>query len=302
MKQRFLRAALILICIILLLPVQVFANSPPPRRYYELQFRDLPEGTAYLDLLVYLPESDPFYTELEERNLPEGFSANAEIVTYCVDDFRSYTFHYQDAKSAIGVEGTASVLFFTDGSGLWENIRYDHMDDVEEKEEIRLAMLDEAGNILQVSQIFLLRPRMFLGSLEGEFVYNAAADTLEILEIFSGVGLLVYGFLAIVGLLLTCWVEWIVASAMGLWNKEYVLRVNVISQILMHTFYIAFYSLIFWRYTVALILLEVLVYAGEFVCYRYWLMRDLPVKKCLLFTVIANTASLVLGMLLLRLL
>lgn len=98
--------------------------------------------------------------------------------------------------------------------------------------------------------------------------------------------------------------EWIVAWLLGLGpqNTRRVIRVNVVSQILMHTLYITFYSLIFWRYTAALILLELLVYAGEFICYRFWLMRDIPAKKCLIFVVIANTASLVLGMLMLRLL
>lgn len=304
MKQRFIRIAFMLACMLLLLPVQVFANSPPPKPWFEIVLCDLPQGTAYVDMLVYLPESDPFYTELEERNLPQGFSAQSEIVTYCEDDFRSYTFHYTDAKSAIGVKNTGPVYFF-DNPNMGGSTRHAHIDDVKAKGEIRLALLDKEGTILHVSPTFRLETRTFLGTLDGDFVYNGADDTLETREhpatFFAYVG---YALLAWLGLLLTCLTEWIVAWLLGLGpqNTRRVIRVNIVSQILMHTLYITFYSLIFWRYTAALILLELLVYAGEFICYRFWLMRDIPAKKCLIFVVIANTASLVLGMLMLRLL
>ena len=144
-----------LACILLLLPVQVFANSPPPPEWFTAELRNLPKGTAYVDLLIYLPESDPHYTELEEANIPEGFSARAEIVTYCLDDFRSYTFHYRDAKSAIDVRNTDRAYFcFDNPSGNLipeENIRYGHMDDIKARGKIRLAMLDAQGNIIHIS-------------------------------------------------------------------------------------------------------------------------------------------------------
>jgi len=301
MKQHRVLALIVLLSMLLLLPMQVWANSPPPKPWFEIVLRDLPQGTAYVDMLVYLPESDPFYTELEERNLPQGFSSQSEIVTYCEDDFRSYTFHYMDAQSAIGVKKIDPVCFFFENPDIGEPIRHAHIEDVKAKGEIRLALLDKEGNILHVSPTFRLEIRTFLGTLDGDFVYNGADDTLEIREnpatAFAYVG---YALLAWLGLLLTCLVEWLVAVFMGLENRTVVVKVNRVSQILMHVLYIALYSVIFWRYTVALIVLELLVYVGEFVCYRFWLMRDIPVKKCLLFTVTANTASLILGMLFLR--
>lgn len=307
MKQRFIRIAFMLACILLLLPVQVFANSPPPKDWFDIEFSNLPEGTAYLDLLVYLPESDPYYTPLEEANLPEGISPDAQIVTYCQEDFRSYTFHYRDAKSAIAVKGTKTITYFFDNIIFGniidgDSIRYKHLNDVLAKGEIRLAMLDSEGNILHISPIFRLETRKFMGYLKRDFVYNAADDTLQIEEGINTFGYVLYVFLAGVGFLLTWLVEWLVSVLMGLQDRAKVRKVNLVSQTLMHILYIAFYSLIFWRYTAALILLELLVYAGEFICYRFWLMRDIPAKKCLIFVVIANTASLVLGMLMLRLL
>ena len=291
-----------LACILLLLPLPVSANSPPPKDFFDVQFSNLPEGTVYLDLLVYLPESDPYYTPLEEANLPEGISPDAQIVTYCQEDFRSYTFHYRDAKSVIAVKGTKTVTYFFDNTVYGSNIRYQHLDDVLAKGEIRLAMLDSEGNILRISPIFRLETRKFMGYLKRDFVYNAADDTLQIEEGINTFGYVLYVFLAGVGFLLTWLVEWLVSVLMGLQDKAEVRKVNLVSQTLMHILYIAFYSLIFWRYTAALILLELLVYAGEFICYRFWLMRDIPAKKCLIFVMIANTASLVLGMLMLRLL
>ena len=292
-------AVLVTISVPLFLPLQVSANSPPPAPFYIIKLSDLPEGTAYVDLLVYLPESDPYYTELAGENLPEGFSAQSEIVTYQQNDFRSYTFHYASAKSSIRADSADGVLFFMDSRDNWENIRHDHMEDIEAKGEIRLAMLDAEGNIIQLSQTFLLKARKFLGSIEGYFVYNGAADTLEIEERTTFFGYAVYGILAFMGITLTCLLEWGVARLMGLGREDSsnVGLVNIFSQILMHILYIAFYSVVFWRYTVALVLLEVLVYVGEFLYYRFVLLRHLSVKKCLLFTVTANTASLLLGML-----
>lgn len=305
MKQHRLLALFVLLGMVLLLPVQVFANSPPPKPWFKIVLRNLPKGTAYVDMLVYLPESDPFYTELEEENLPQSFSTQSEIVTYCADDFRSYTFHYREAKSAIDVRNINCAYFFFDNAYIISknSIRHEHVDDVKAKGEIRLALLDEEGTILHVSPTFRLETRTFLGTLDGDFVYNGADDTLETREnsatFFAYVG---YVLLAWLGLLLTCLTEWTVARLLrlGHQNARRVIGVNAVSQLLMHILYIALYSVIFWRYTVALILLELLVYVGEFICYRFWLMRDLPAKKCLLFTVAANTASLVLGILLLR--
>ena len=287
----------------------VSANSPPPKDWFDVQFSNLPEGTVYLDLLVYLPESDPYYTPLEEANLPEGISPDAQIVTYCQEDFRSYTFHYREAKSAIAVKGTKTVTYFYDNvvyhDSKWgsyidsDSVRYKHLNDVLEKGEIRLAMLDAEGNILHISPVYRLEARKFMGILTRDLVYNAADDTMLLGEEVGSFGVLLYLFLAFLGMQLTCLVEWLVAVIMKLRHKGKITIVNLVSQILMHTLYIAFYSLIFWRYTVALILLELLVYAGEFLVYRFRIMGDQPTKKILLYTIIANSASLGLGLLLL---
>ena len=258
MKRRRLFAVLALVCMLLCLPLPVSANSPPPKDCIDVQFSNLPEGTVYLDLLVYLPESDPYYTPLEEANLPEGISPDAQIVTYCQADFRSYTFHYRDAKSVIAVKGTKTVTYFFDNTIYGSNFRYQHLDDVLAKGEIRLAMLDSEGNILHVSPIFRLETRKFMGYLKRDFAYNAADDTLQIEEGINTFGYVLYVFLAGVGFLLTWLVEWLVAVLMGLQDRAEVRKVNLVSQTLMHILYIAFYSLIFWRYTAALILLELL--------------------------------------------
>ena len=183
MKHRRLFALLVLLCMILCLPLPVSANSPPPKDWFEVQFSNLPQGTVYLDLLVYLPESDPYYTPLEEANLPEGISPDAQIVTYCQEDFRSYTFHYRDAKSAISVKGTNTITYFFDNIIFnntidGDSIRYKHLNDVLEKGEIRLAMLDAEGSILHISPVFRLETRKFMGILTRDLVYDAANDTL----------------------------------------------------------------------------------------------------------------------------
>ena len=154
-------------------------------------------------------------------------------------------------------------------------------------------MLDAQGNIIHISPAVRLEARKFMGYLDGALTYNGAEDTLIYREETNTFGCVLYVILAGLGLLLTCLVEWLVAVMMDLENLAAVVRVNRISQILMHVLYISLYRR-------RCSCLGGLVYAGEFVCYRFWLMRELPARKCLLFTVTANTASLILGTTLLR--
>lgn len=298
MKKRFVAAAVSFIFILVLLPVTVSANSPPPSFWYSVQLENLPEGTVYVDMLIPLETSDPFYSELEENNLPAAFSKSAEIAVYCEDGFRSYTLHYVGARSVMRVSKDNRVFFFTDGLNELGSVGYDHMQEIQDRGQMRLAMLDESGNILQVSSVLVLKSRNALASLSGVFAYDALTDEFEIGHDNHPLNGVFYFILAFSGLVLTCIVEYLVAIPFDLW-KYYgrtIVLVNVASQIFMHLLFILLYGVLFWRYSFAVLALEILVYAGEFLYYRRK-MFDVPLGKCIGFTVTANTASLICGVL-----
>lgn len=287
------------VCLFSFLPVTVKANSPPPAPYYVFKLSDLPKGTVYVDLLIILPERDPGYVALEKSNLPEGFSHESEIIGFCEDDFRSYTFHYKNAKSIIRVRNDNQVYFFVDDLSDYSQMYHEeHKEKVDNSGWIRLAMLDEQGNILKVSPVFSVKSRQFFGSVRGSFQYNGTTDEYIAETDVYGSGVVLYLVLCQFAILFTCLIEYLVAIPFGL-RKRYggkIFLVNIISQVAMHLCYVLLYSVVFWKYPHAVILLEVLVYSGEFVIFKQ-IMREEPLVKCIGYVMAANTASLALGLL-----
>ena len=300
MKIRKMTRFLLSVLLLLILPISVSANGPAPDPWYQFQLSNLPEGTVYVDLLIYLPESDPMYEKLVSANLTEEISEESEIIVYCEGDYRSYTFHYRNALSAIRVDRNSEVYFFTDYTAGKQGVtvRYDHADEIFSRGEIRLVMLDAEGNILKISPLLSLEPREFLSYLVGSFIYDAKTDELTVFTGGAGTGWIIYFALCLLGLLLTCVIESLIACTFGLY-KQYgnlIKWTNVISQLTMHILYITLYRYVFWKYTYATILLEILVYVGEFLFYR-WEMQDISAGKCLTYTAVANTVSLISGLL-----
>lgn len=301
MNSRKISAFLLAFVLVLtVLPLGASANSPQPAPWFDFELSNLPEGTKRVDLLIYLPVDDAQYVSLVKANVPAGWTEDAQIITYCQDDYRSYTFHYKDASSYIRSDGGTVTFFYNaPNSGSTRGIRYDHADEIAARGDVRLAMLDQDGNILEISSPLSLKPRKFLSYLSGTFRYNAAADTFETEVYINGLGVMLYPLLVLLGILLTCFAEGLTARAFGLRAAygKLIKWTNVVSQLLMHLCYILFYSFVFWKYTWATIVLEILVYIGEYLFYR-WRMKTVHWKKCLTFTLTANTVSLVLGLLL----
>lgn len=306
--KRRLFARLSLLLLLVMLTVQpVFANSAPPSPWYTIELTNLPEGTVYVDMLIPLEENDEMYVPLEKSNLPDGFTAQSQIVTFFENGYRSYTFHYRDASSNI-TPRTASyinnpyITFFADAIVSEESIRYEHKEDISDRKTIRLAMLDENGNILKVSRILRLDPNRLFVYTPHTYVYNALADTLEAETATSWIAVVLYVCLCIIGLFLTVFLERLTAFffRLGKENSGLISRTNVLSQICMHAAFLLLYSRVFYRYSYAVIALEIAVYLGEFLVYRKF-MRNVSPIKCLLYTLTANTVSLGCGLLLMLL-
>lgn len=295
--------AILLTTVILLmsLPVTASANSPAPDPWFTFCLTNLPEGTVYVDLLILLPETDPQYRELVADNLPDGFSEDAQIVNYCEDDFRSYTFHYRGALSDIQVDSNQSVTFFTDSSQIYDNIAYEHQADIESRGKIRLAMLDEKGNILKVSKSLSLQPASLFSYSLGVFRYDASADRIAVESNSNTLAVILFLIISACGIALTCVTEWLVALLFDLAHShgKLIVCTNIVSQLLMRVtqmllLYILFLNDILF-YAGMVFVLEFVVYVCEFLFYRKK-MWYISWKRCLLYTVCANTASALIGL------
>ena len=295
-RNRLLAVILILVLVLGTLPLTAAANSPGPSIGICFVLTDLPKDTVYVDLLIQLPDSDPMYVDLVEDNLSGSITAQSEIVSYCDDSFRSYTYHYRNAQSLIEVVEYRYVLFFT--NDVLEDYS-DHREDVYSRGKIRLAMLDREGSILKVSPTFELRTDGFLTNMMGIFDYNAGTDEFEVREQTSVIAWIVYICLCVLCLLLTVATEVLIAVCFRMKAfLDIIKRANIVSQILMHSMFVLLYALVSQNYLLNTLILEALVYTGEFLYYskKTW---GISAKKCFLYTVTANTASLVLGILLL---
>lgn len=293
-KRHFSILLLSVIMALYVLPLQVSANGPAPTPWYSIEVQNLPEGVVYVDLLIYLPEDDPMFVELVSENLPDGFSEEAEIVAYCENDYRSYTFHYKDAQSVIHPDTHSIVTFFTDN--IEHAYIYDHADDIARRGDVRLAMLDQNGKILKISPLLSQSSHEFMAYSLGAFCYDAETDEWEIEYSISSWGYLLYVLVSIVGVALTCFLETAISRCFGIKkaDRRIVLITNFASQVMMRIGFVVFYSFIFWKYTYAVIVLELAVYVGEYLVYCK-AMPQMTRKRRAAFVLCANTASLLVG-------
>ena len=107
------------------------------------------------------------------------------------------------------------------------------------------------------------------------------------------------------GIVLTVTVEWLIYKLfrIGCQHKKLIVWTNIITQIILRILQLFTFSLmpkgmsvISWC-AIYLLVLEFFVYLAEFLVYNRQ-MSDVSWKKCLLYTVTANTASLLAGLLL----
>ena len=105
-----------------------------------------------------------------------------------------------------------------------------------------------------------------------------------------------YIILMLPGLLVTLVTERLVARMLPE-HKQYLTFItvtNIVSQVVMHFLYLRTYELLYPYQNYSIIALELMVYTVEFLLYNKR-MKDIPTQKILLYTVVANTASLLVG-------
>lgn len=127
------------------------------------------------------------------------------------------------------------------------------------------------------------------------FANSPPSNTVEP-ERITGAGLVLYLILALGGMVLTVIVEslatrilWVYGDFSGL-----VIKTNILSQVVMHGVNLLLNPILYRHALLLLIILELLVYLMEFLIYKRK-MQLVPVKMILTYTCVANTLSLLAG-------
>ena len=111
MRKRLLCGALLLM-LACALYIPAAANAPAPPDFLHVDIRNVPDNAVYADLLIKIAEEDKNYTPINDTNAAEyAFAADAPIVAYAEEGFRSFTFHYRGARSNIWINKWQSYGF-----------------------------------------------------------------------------------------------------------------------------------------------------------------------------------------------
>lgn len=204
--------------LMLSLPITAFALDIDTY-YAEIEFTNAPEGTAYMDILVKMDESDENYTEftcpprykkndyLETEYKYLQIDKDSEIATLNDDGYISLSLHYKDAEfmtvnKVAGYRSTFSLLYDPQTKvDFWE-LRSVYGD-------FKAAYVDENGNVLGitgVAEITYERYTAYEFMADGDDLtlrapgHSASEASLILLKIM-GIGLLIIiGFALLIGL------------------------------------------------------------------------------------------------------
>lgn len=280
--KRFFTIILMLCLLFGALPLAAHANAPAPMPELYFELHNLPEGTVYVDLAVSAPKKQ--ITELAQQP-PEGLSEDCPLVRGEYDGYVSYTFRVRGSRSNIVPDEYNCVSFA-------------HEDEIPQWGKVRLVMADAQGQIIKISQPFDIMPKGIFENSLNYFDYDANSDGLQMHTHTSALAWIFYIVISFFGVVLTCGVEWLVGLFFRITaaNGDTILKTNACSQIAMRILFLILYSFL-PRYVLVMVLLEILVYIGEFWVYQKY-MYGVSKTKCLWYVFTANTASLLLGLLL----
>lgn len=268
-----------------------YADSPPPPNYFYSYVTNADSNVKYTDILIKISKSSKRYTDLNTSNANSyGFNSSTPIVAYNKDGYMSISFHCKNVYSEKSNQQDDS-----DMSKLIElNNGYKPINTITDS--IKIALLDKKGNILMISDAVSVIPtsnatfpRTVNYDAQGttptvDFAHHYHTIYTDILLIFS-----VFAFL--IRMAISIIIETLIAIPFIIRPLWKIIVVNVVTQILLFEL-IASGRL---GYTNAVIIGEIFVFVSEFVAYIF-LFKHISKPKLALYTVIANTASLAVGL------
>lgn len=273
---------LLLLSVFLVLPVS--ANTAPPPPNFTVYLTNYPPEARYMDVLVQLSPEDADYTDNRD-NFPNDTWAGSQIFSYEEDGYVSYTFHYRGAQRYIKINNHDRVEFFANAD-----------EKLQRFQSIKIAVLDNEGYILQISEPFDPAPSLFMAVGQGYAYYDYEEDKVEVSGHSDAWLLGVYLAISLAGVVVTVLVEWLIAHCFTplLLYLKVVLLTNLVTQLTMRILFVLLYSFLWQNYWFWTLLLEVAVYTAEYFTYRKYILTA-PKKTILTYVIVANTVTLLLG-------
>ena len=279
------------------LPTAVFANAPEPADHLTVTLANIPDNVAYADLLIKISQDDSNFIDFQSNAYADSISESSEIVTYSQDGYYSFTFHYKNSKSNIKIEeyyddldcvNFCMGLEYNEYLTQYENLLNNYND-------VKIALLDKDFNIITFSNAAKLSEKTYLTYFSGEINYDYDTNTLDVDTQIDGY-VIMFGGIFLIGIMsMSIGTEILVSLLFGFRGKRLliILITNTCTQIIMRLLYLA----LPFTYLIETIILEIMVYVTEFLIYKKCFKQE-GVAKIVCYTVIANTLSLLLGVLL----
>lgn len=295
LKTTFLFLAFIIFSCLITPLYTAYADSPPPPSYFYSYVTSADSNVKYTDILVKINKSSKYYTDLNTSNSDVyGFNKLTPIVAYNEDGYVSVSFHCMKVHAApshmIPDSRMCGIIEF-DNSNQSINAITDS---------IKVALLDKSGNILKVSDAVSVIPTTN-NTFPRKITYDAGSKTPYVeFEKYYRTNLtgdnnnylsafILLAFL--IRMVISTTMETLIAVPWRIRPLWKIVIVNIITQVLLFAF-IAFGGL---DYTSAVIAGEIFVFISEYVVYIL-LFRNMSKTRLALYTVVANTASLAVGL------
>jgi hypothetical protein len=299
MRKRVGLAAALAVLLLAAAPVApvAYANSPAPIGELRVEVNRPPEDAVYVDVLIKIDPEDADYIGFSDQNgTDNAISADAGIVAYNEDGYMSLSFH------RLGMQA-----FMTKSNPEYKDFRVlfimpqsmQTIDDITSS--LKVALLDGDANVIHVSDA------IDVSAPSGQYARTVFYDVETLSAEVEFVGLPPYGggeggaatlgLLALVLLLLVGRValsigsETLIAITLHIKPVYKVVLVNIATQIAL----IAFMGLSGMTYVASMAIGEAAVYIVEGVAFCL-LYRDIKPAKVIAYTVVANTVSLAIGL------
>ena len=206
--RREKKTAKIFVCVLVLvfftglIPAGAYKPSPSLTAFVRLE--QLPEGTACVDLLISAGEADEYFVEKTDTPVVLSlldastleYTNESEIARYN-DGGYSYLMHYKDSAISFSTN-VAGEIQIDYGAG--ENL----LDAITKKENCRFAFVDKSGNILAVSEPFMIKNSFFKDF--SHIKLNGLAATPEYQTNFYRVAAVTLGVVALAAIVVTVFV------------------------------------------------------------------------------------------------
>ncbi len=297
-KLKKLAVVLILTCLFsCLLSFSASANAPKPADRLSIYITNLPNNAVYADLLIKISKDDPNYIDFQTSIYGDDKSLVKEINDYSKDGYRSFTLHYKNAKSNIEIEHAYEEFYLVDFCAGLEYREYltQYEDLLNNYRNFKIALLDKDFKIISVSDSAKLPQDKPAISFYGDVEYDAIENEVIVDSRVNPYFVIFGSALSIFVMFISVGTEFVLALLFKFKSKQLlnIFVVNIGTQLIMRTLYLV----LPFPYLIETVIFEVMVYTAEFLIYKKR-FSDVKTGKILTYTIVANTFSLLFGIIL----